>query len=225
LFLALSGPLLDVGVVVAATASALPQVLPETSGKSSEAISTAEPKLVTLGGSVITCVKAKGTTTETGSTPLGLFHITFEKCTTVAGGVTVPCTGLGDATSGEILTLGEYHLVYDKNSVELPVAILFLIEHVHFTCGGIVLVLVLGSELCLILEPYVLKTLHEFHCIQSGGDPTDTKYLTDTTGVEATSGLKCSTSEGAEESCAELALALILWRLNNANVDVLIMMS
>jgi hypothetical protein len=85
------------------------------------------------------------------------------------GVLTAKCTGLGEATAGEILVLGEYHFVYDKIDAELMVGILFLWNSTHFTCGGLFLNVVSGEQLCLIISPYTAKTLHEFVCTQTGG--------------------------------------------------------
>jgi hypothetical protein len=213
------------GAVVAATAGALPLVLPETTGKKSSDSSIGATIYKTVGGKEVKCEKATGTTEEEAPKPLGPFHITFKECTATEGGLTVKCTGLGDATTGEILTLGTYHLVYDKSSTELPVEILFLVGATHFTCGGIFLIKVEGSESCLIKEPYVAKTLHEFTCTQVKGVSGDPTYFNDE-GKEVKSGLTSSTSEAAAEGAAEEAKGLILWlEKESKNVEVTIMMS
>jgi len=126
----------------------------------------------------VVCTAAKAEGTETASNPpKGAFHITFENCTTASGGITVKCTGLGDAT-GIILALGTWSLVFDKligkPFENLTSAILFVNEVTHFTCGGLVLLLVLapsggvgGETLCLHLTVTKAFT-HEFHCIGEG---------------------------------------------------------
>jgi hypothetical protein len=119
--------------------------------------------------------------------------------------------------------LGTYHLVYDTGGAELGVAILFLLEPVHFTCATELLKLS-GSELCLILKPYMLSTLHEFHCIQTAGVASDRKYLNDK-GEEVLAGLTSLENEKTSVASAEEVLALILWVTalgSGKNVDVLI---
>ena len=219
-----------VGVLVVSSASAaLPVVLsnPTQENGQAKAVGT-EAVFETTGKKNVKCKTTSGTSTQSGTTSLGKFHIEFKECTTVAAGITFKCSGLGDAT-GIILTLGEYHLVEDtlgeseKNS--LGVAILFLLEPTHFECaGGFALVKVTGNELCLIVEPHVFKTLHELVCSQTSGVPTDKTYWNDEE-KEVHQGLKESEAEGTEVGSAESAKALLLW-LNptgTANVEVSIM--
>jgi hypothetical protein len=166
---------------------------------------TAEQELVALNNTV-KCKKAKAEGTEEKTHPLGLFHILFEECT----GSGFSCLGLGDTVAGTILALGTWHLVYDKISGELLTATLFLLEHVHFTCGAIVLVLVLGEVLCLDLEPLSEKLSHLFHCHQKEALPLDATWWDDLTGEgPKTAELLCKISGGAYEHCAELALGLV----------------
>jgi len=122
--------------------------------------------------------------TQTGSTLLGLFHLHWTGCTTNVGGT---CTGLGDLVAGTILALGTYHLVEDKLLSEgsLGMGILFLLEHVHYTCeGGLIigkpLILVLGEVLCLV-TPLTLTTVFTIKCEKGAhnGDPKETKYWTE----------------------------------------------
>jgi len=222
-----------VGVLVVSSASAaLPQVLPETAGKTTASASTGATLFETTAGKKVSCEKATGTSKETGATPLGEFHINFEKCTTTVAGIKFVCTGLGD-TSGNILSLGEYHYVYDalgtSETNALGIAILFLVLATHFECAsGISLIKVEGSELCLITEPHVAKTLHQFTCsITGAGVPTDKVFWNDE-GKEVKHGSPplggewgLSTSENEEKAIgsAESAGALILW-LNAAKENV-----
>jgi len=221
-----------VGVLVVSSASAaLPQVLPETAGKTAASTSTGTLTWETTAGKKVSCEKVTGTSKEAGTTPLGEFHINFEKCTTTVAGIKFVCTGLGD-TSGNILSLGEYHFVYDtlgaSETNALGIAILFLVNTMHFECaGGITLIKVEGSELCLITEPHVAKTLHAFTCAETAGVPTDKVYWNDS-GTEVKHGSPPKAGEwglGAsenEENAIGLAWAagfLILW-LNAAKENV-----
>jgi hypothetical protein len=196
-----------------ASALVLPEILPLSAtertwtGKND----AANPKLVSTSGSETTCESATATGTEEAGKPLGLFHIEFKGC-----GVTSPfpakCTGLGDATTGVILSLGTWHLVFDKTTPELLTATLFLLDTVHFTCGGIVLVEVKGNLVCLDLEPTVKKAEHLFHCTQTAGVPADKEYFNDS-GVKVTPKLECSENGGAFKECAELALGTVLYKV------------
>lgn len=131
---------------------------------------------------------------------LGPFHLHWHKCTTNLGGT---CTGLGDE-SGLILALGTAHLVWDAlgTGAELGAAILFLLEHVHFTCvilGSEHLVLVLGEVLCLITPTNALAKTFTVKCEKGAkaGDPKETMYWNEAgTLVEIPEGLLSSENEG-----------------------------
>jgi hypothetical protein len=152
------------------------------------------------------CKSAKAEGTEEKTHPLGLFHILFEKCS--SGGFA--CLGLGDTVAETILVLGTWHLVYDKISGELLTATLFLLEHVHFTCGAIVLGLVLGEVLCLDLEPLSEKLSHLSHCHQKEALPLEATWWDDLTGGGPhTAELLCKISAGSYEHCAWLMLWLV----------------
>jgi hypothetical protein len=193
------------GAFAASSAFALPELLPlqaTWTGKND----AANPTLETLAKEKIVCTAATAEGTQTSDT-LGLFHISFTGCK--AAGV-FNCNSLGDA-SGTILTLGQWHSVYDTLS-PLGVALLFLPEHLHFECSGFALVLVLGSLLCLVLEPTSSKLTHLFHCEQTSGDQSERTWWNDA-GVAQTAELKCAKNEGAEESCGELALGEVTFKL------------
>jgi hypothetical protein len=174
----------------------------------------AKPELL-APGLKITCESAPATGTEEPGKPLGLFHIEFKGC--VSAGVA--CTGLGEA-AGVILTLGTWHLVFDKvTSTELLTAVLFLPETTHFSCSALVLTEVLGSLLCLHLKPTESNVTHLFHCNVEGAGETekqeDTKWcMKDVGGVcteELTAQLLCSINHAAEKACFELALGSVTY--------------
>lgn len=173
------------GAVAAYSAFALPTILPET--VVSFAIKShpmEEPKLVvTKGGAELVCKEAKGL--EIGiaaNRNLGEFHLHFTRCFLPV--VNSKCTGLGEE-EGVVLTFGTWHLVWDTlgTGAELHVAMLFLLEAIHFTCkppiGAEQLFEVLpgGMVLCLILNASSLTKEFEFHCSENGSkEPADTKY-------------------------------------------------
>jgi hypothetical protein len=214
-------------ITTSAFALELPENLPTLAAgetRTFTAVSGATTTTTTLhaeGQEVINCSAAPGEgTEETSKPPKGAFHIKFENCTTSAGGVTVKCTGLGDA-NGVILALGTWALVFDKLIGKpfegLTTAILFKNELVHFTCGGLVLVEVLAGEtLCLHLNPTTKSAKHEFHCIGEilGGVPKPVEeWGTDVGGV-FTGGkvpaLKCLINHAASEvPCLQLGLGVI----------------
>ena len=135
---------------------------------------------------VVKCKTAPSEGTEEPGKPLGLFHIHFLGCESTVGGLPAKCTDLNHTTAGEILVLGTWHLVYDRKKAEefkeLTVGILFLVELVHFTCGG-VLVEVKGEVLCLVLKPMESNVKHSFHCVRSGDLPTEEWCMADKAGV------------------------------------------
>jgi len=199
--------------VMASPAFALPEGLPKQNltGKN-----VGKATFETGAGAQTICETASGEATPS-TDALGLFHIHFETCSTNLGGV---CTGLGDAAG--ILVLGEYHIVWDTLTT-LGVAILFLPEHVHWTCNPLginTLVLALGSVICLILTPTTANVTHEFHCTRTAtkGEQAELHYWNDA-GVEQLANLKASTNEGVEERASELALGTLTgvsaWTVEN----------
>jgi hypothetical protein len=172
------------------------------------------------GQEPVTCTTAKGEgVEETSKPPKGTAHGTAENCTSKAGGLTVKCTGLGDAT-GVVLVLGTGAMVFDKligKAFEgLTTAVLAKNEAVHFACGGLVLVEVLpGETLCLALNPTVKSATHEGHCIGeiSGGVPKPIEgWGTDVGGV-FTGGkvpvLLASINHGAAVPALQLGLGTV----------------
>jgi hypothetical protein len=203
---------------------ALPLVLPETV-KTFTGKSVGTGLLQEKGGTKVECKTAKameGTVEQ--PKPLGLFHIHFEGCTTTVLGQSGECTGLGDE-KGTILSLGSYHLVYDSLT-PLGVAILFLLDNVHFTCTvlgvtALVLVPLGGMVLCLILSPEVLAAVYEFHCNQTAsgsGVAQESKYYNEGGTLVSISTLLSAENEKTAGESAEVALGTIEYP-----VDVLLM--
>jgi hypothetical protein len=200
------------GAVLSSVASALDliQILPLGSRNwTGENDGTAEPELVGLFGSV-KCKKAAASGTEEEKHPLGEYHIEFKEC---KDNLNNNCTGIGDEpTTGLILALGTWHLVYDVDSTsELGLATLFLQSTVvKFKCGGL-LIEVKGEVLCLDLEWNVLKLSHLFHCHQKEALQLDTLWWNDdgTSTHHEKAELLCSLNGLAFAHCAELALGLV----------------
>src|SRR4029077_5595986 len=200
--------------------AALPQNLPESAkertwtGENDGTGADAEPQLLSKELGSVKCKKAPATGTEEVGKPLGLFHISFEGCTSEV--TKKACTGLGDS-EGTILVLGTWHLVFDQLKPELLTAVLFLIEHMHFSCSAIVLILVLGTLVCLHLKPTEKAFTHLFHCIteiMAGGEELqeDKKYF-DNAGNPVTSELLCAVNEAVKETpCFELALGSVTYK-------------
>jgi hypothetical protein len=157
------------GMAGSALGLELPENLPSLTTRTAAAAANGATTFAGVGQNTITCGNATGNATETSSKPpSGAFHMHFELCTTTDSGVTVKCTGLGDATE-TVLMLGTWALVFDRKiggTFEgLTSAILLKNETTHYTCGGLVLVEVLpGETLCLHIEPTVKKAKHEFRC-------------------------------------------------------------
>jgi hypothetical protein len=210
------------GASLAVSAFALPTILPETiktfTGKS---IANQTAVLETANGSTVTCksaTAAEGTVEQ--PKPLGLFHIHFKECTGEASGLKASaCTGLGDEEK-TILSLGSWHLVYDHLGTSLSeagVAILFLLDNVHFVCNfeivGAQLILVpLGSMvLCLITNPTTLQATFEFKCkgTAAKGVTEESKYYNSGGTLVSISTLLSAVNEGTNEQSVEKALGTI----------------
>jgi hypothetical protein len=164
------------GTVVSTTASAAVSILPEGKEETWKGEGGAGTLEMLKGASPIECKKATAEGTFEANKPLGSFHIDFKECS-AAGGLAT-CTGLGEST-GVILLLGTFHLVFDKlgTGAELGVGILFLMEKAHLECAG-KLFGVEGQLLCLI-KPINEKVKHfEIVCKKGkeGGDPGETVY-------------------------------------------------
>lgn len=218
---------LVVGVVWVAGASAsqgLPTAL-SSATIHSKAVSLNAPVYTLTNGNKVECTTATTGESEETSEHAGTFHIKFLGCVGELSGAKAKCTGLGDSTTGEILTLGHYDLVYDTGSTELGVAILFLVEPTHFTCLGIFLNVVEGEQVCLILEPYVEKTLHEMVCESSSGGVQKETYLNDN-GETVSPKLTVTEGESTKVNAAESAKALLLWvNASGTNIKVVFHMT
>lgn len=142
--------LLALSAVMASAASAtegtiLSSTYPVKATTASTGTSTFETK-----NNVITvkCTSSEGTS-ETTSTVAGKFDELFLNCT--AGGL--KCTGLPDTTTGSILATGNIDYLHftDAGGV-LRLAIIFLLNPVHFECLGI-LTEVTGHVVGVLSEP------------------------------------------------------------------------
>jgi hypothetical protein len=192
-------------LVSSSTAVALPMLL-NAAGQQElvliTGLTTADFKLTRLAGGVeILCELLHFTVHINANSNLGPFHFDFLKCKNVATGVV--CTGEGEANAGEILALGEVHLVYDSLS-PLGAAGLFLVNEVLFKCSALVLAKVKGEVLCLV-TPLTKTSKVKVLCEQTAaGDPKETKYW-NAAGTEVTipNGLLSSLSESAFEMSAQ----------------------
>jgi hypothetical protein len=136
------------GASVASAETAGINMLPGAGTKFSFASTAGEKtRLETLAGTKVECssVSGKG---EATSDPLGTVTFNFVGCE-IPG--LAKCTGLSNTTAGEITVKGEYHFRYLLPSPNSGVQLVILIEHVHFSCS-IVLVLVLGCVSSMNLE-------------------------------------------------------------------------
>lgn len=202
--------------------AAEPKTLPELAkerkwlGLNDGVASDPNPTLEGLHGKV-ECTKAHAEGTEEVNKPLGLFHIVFSGCKLVGG---EECLGLGDKNKGEILSLGTWHLLFDKlgKGVELEDAVVFLPDTTHFTCG-IVLIEVLGTLVCLDLEPEAKLKSHLFHCHQEKALQLDKVYWNEKGEEVKNAELKCKEGIFAYAHCAELALGLIEYLKEGGGVE------
>jgi hypothetical protein len=95
--------------------------------------SASNPKVQTLGGTIIGCKGVSGSG-EFTSERLGAAEFKFTECTEPV--LKVSCTGLGDTTSGSITMKGEFHtrhLLPEGEGVNVAV----LVVGAHFLCFGI----------------------------------------------------------------------------------------
>jgi hypothetical protein len=196
-----------VGAVSAATSSAvLPIALPlATSANPVKFVDkSGAGTFRTLGGTIVTGTSDESTG-EYLSTALGEFDVLFLGAKSSG----FACTGLPDTVSGSILTLGTFHLVYLLWLTAKHVGVAFLINEVHFTCGGIILARVRGCLIGLILpvNTQVATTGHYTVTLKqttpTSGDQEYTTYLNEENNGSVSCNLEASTGTGAFESAAE----------------------
>lgn len=189
--------------VLSASASALPELLAQEANATYTGKSTAaNPTLETSKEEKIVCKEASAEGVQETDT-LGTFHIHFTGCESSG----FKCNTTGDE-SGIILSLGTFHYVFDVLTPELGVAILFLPEEQNIKCTALVTLKVKGTILCLILEPLTSAATHEFHCVQSKGKASETKWWNDE-GVEQNALALTSKNGGTFIESAEQALASV----------------
>jgi hypothetical protein len=156
-------------------------------------------KLVTLAGKEVKCTSVTGVGDLTSS-QLGTVEFKFAGCT---GPLGVKCTGLeaGDK-EGEILFKAETHLRHLLiNNLPSDVHLVILVGHVHFTCFG-VLFLVLGCVASDDLKTsptggtIIEKLLNSVYVnfLETGGDPLVTSIDNEASTAMETCELK--TKEG-----------------------------
>lgn len=118
-----------------------PLLSPEASEKSPIAF-TSKGGAATLeakGGTKVECKASEGKGSMTGL-KLGTSEISFTSCASAG----LKCTGLG-LKEGVILVQGTLHLWYGMSKTEgLPVGSVLLLKELHFTCGGLVLIVLKG---------------------------------------------------------------------------------
>jgi hypothetical protein len=214
-----------------AAAEPLPKILPEpTAAKpvSFTGINLGEPELVSAGGTV-KCAKATGS--GTGLTPqLGTFLILFEGCKETTAGTA--CTGLPDTTSGNIDTIGTWHIFRGRLKIGTVVTlhkatIVFLPFHVHFSCaGGLALTLVLGCAAGLLNPVNTLAKTLEAKLLENEAKTkvNDIEEIESSEGVFTACSLKANANEGAEGAAVEKAVAdFKAFKQGGKEVEVLIM--
>lgn len=190
-------------IVVSSTTAAIIVNLPEKArtqtGKSSGVM-----RLSSLGGNTLECTGLTDTGTESAAKPpSGEYHFTVSGCKAEKPVKGVICTSSGDS-SGTVLVLGTWELVFDKNPATeaLVAATLFKIAEFGFECTALLKIKIRGALLCLVAEPTIKKATHGFACEQSGGDATETKYWTSGATTSSTAAFEISFNGGAFESGA-----------------------
>jgi hypothetical protein len=200
------------GAVLSASAFALPEALPFTSGTKAFTgkLDSGEAVLESAGANQVKCKAANGAGGLETDT-LGTFKITFETCALTILGKTETCTGSGDAT-GAILSEGSFHYVFDAlgTGEALGVAVLYLPKETSFECGAFVKNKVKGDVLCLLLTPLTSSLTHLFHCTKgaTAGTQATTTFWNDN-GTEVKAKLESSLDGGSFEASNEQALATV----------------
>jgi hypothetical protein len=123
--------------IAAATASAeeLPNILATAEATEKAPVTGTSSSGATEFGSGFTTLKStksEGTQSQT-SPKLGTFDVLFLEVKTILGG---SCTGLNDTKEGSVLVLGTFHVRHYNSGATLLTALIFLLNEVHFTCEG-----------------------------------------------------------------------------------------
>jgi hypothetical protein len=195
-------------VLASSAAGFLLENLPEKAGRTFTGASIGALRLETVGGASLECEKAQAEgVEETSKPPAGSVHVYLLGCRTVKPVAGLTCTGEGDVAGG-ILVLLTGHLWFDKNPTgELKTALVALNISTLNSCGnGLLTEHVLGSFVCLALNPTVKAKTHEGHCIQTKG-VQEHHHWWNQEGVEGTAKLETSINGGAFEESGELGLA------------------
>lgn len=224
--------LVTLGATTAASAETEPNLLPEP---------TAKAPIVFAGASILSIqFKAQGMTVgcetagsngEFTSPKSGLMIIEFHACASSG----LKCTGLeGGEPVGQIkvhaeIALRRGRLVSASGTIVLhPAVIVFKFLHVHFTCGGVVLALVLGCAAGLLRLVNELAKFPEYELKEN----EKKSGINDITEIERESGkgefepceLRSAINEGKEAS-ALLAgwFELKFFKQSGMSVEVLVM--
>jgi hypothetical protein len=145
------------GAAVASVASAESagiKLLPDTGEAAGSTFSVKgkageRPLFETAAGNKVECEKLAGNGTAV-TDPLGTVTLEFQGCEEPA--TKFKCTGLADTTTGNITFPAEYHFRYLLPETNKGVQLLILIEHVHFSCTALALILVSGCVGSMDLE-------------------------------------------------------------------------
>jgi hypothetical protein len=195
--------------VLSATALALPEALPFSSGTKAFTgkLDSGEAIFENSGGNQFKCKKAESSG-ELGTDTLGTYKLNFEECSLQILGTTETCAGSGDR-SAVILSEGSFHYVFDTlgTGETLGVAVLFLPHETSFECGTFVKNNFKGTLLCLLLTPLTGSLTHLFHCTKGSG--------------AGTSAIKTYYNDSGTAATAQLLLELDGGGFKEANLQLL----
>jgi hypothetical protein len=205
----------------AASAEELPNFLPE--GTEANPVTFKDHSkggtLETKAGKKVTCTEDHSEGQAT-SKKLGSFDVLFLGCKSEG----TPCLGLGDKVAESVLVLGTFHIRRLLTEAK-HVYIVFLLEHVHFTCGfGLVLILVLGCVAALVLQVNKLVKEFEIHFEQEKGVQKPTEIADEKNEKNEKCILETKVGNEAYVQSGELTLATVLgFEQGGKAVEALIM--
>jgi hypothetical protein len=159
---------LVLGTTLAGTAFAQP---PEFSPFTNKSTSTNKnkTKFTEKGGiAAVECTGSEGTS-KLENTKSGGFTETYTGCSAVLSG---KCTGLANATVGDITVEGEFHLRFLKNkeNEKTSAALIFLIPQTHFECEKTIVLILVHGCVAGAVTPLSTKTkLFTVELKQTGG--------------------------------------------------------
>jgi len=206
---------------VAVIITQLPNVLPEGTAEK-PVTATTKNGTSTFGNGILELTSPKALGSQSGnSAKLGRFTTTFEG---VENRLTsIKCTGLSNATEGQVTVNGTFHIRdYNNSAGELKTASIQLLAPVHFECGSILVVVSGCVAGALTPENLLTKTL-TLTIAKTGSDNTIITVLNEEDTTKELCQLLAKEGTGATKLSAQTQTVEIELFKQSGAIEVLVM--